>query len=91
MRLPSSELLPIEVDQIRQGIVNAQVDAHVLRGTEIRIVITREAMDNLKLQPGMRAYAILGESNHPLCSLSGPSALDSSNTNQGGSHETQCT
>ena len=66
MRIPAQELLPIEIESIVRGLVNAQVNARVLPGAEICITITLESLQELGLQLGSRAYAVIEESNNPL-------------------------
>jgi len=66
MKFASEDLISIEVLKIKSGAVNAQVNACVQAGAEIHITLTLEALQKLGIVEGMRAYAIVGESNHPI-------------------------
>jgi molybdopterin-binding protein len=63
MKISARNSIPAKVRTVVMGPVNAEVRLEIAPGLEIISVITKEAVENLGLIPGGRAYAIIKASS----------------------------
>ena len=63
MKISARNALPGMIRKIERGAVNAEVAIEVAPGLTIVSVITLDAVDNLKLKVGDRAYAVIKASS----------------------------
>ena len=63
MKVSARNALPGMIRKIERGAVNAEVVIEVAPGLQITSVITLDAVDNLKLKVGDRAYAVIKASS----------------------------
>jgi molybdate transport system regulatory protein len=63
MKVSARNALPGMIRKIERGAVNAEIAIEVAPGLTIVSVITLDAVDNLKLKVGDRAYAVIKASN----------------------------
>jgi molybdate transport system regulatory protein len=63
MKVSARNALPGMIRKIERGAVNAEVVIEVAQGLQIISVITLDAVDNLKLKVGDRAYAVIKASS----------------------------
>lgn len=63
MKVSARNTLPGQIRKIERGAVNAEVTIELAPGLTIVSVITLDAVDNLKLRPGDRAYAVIKASS----------------------------
>jgi molybdate transport system regulatory protein len=63
MKVSARNALPGMIRKIERGAVNAEVAIEVAPGLQIVSVITLDAVDNLKLRVGDRAYAVIKASS----------------------------
>lgn len=63
MKVSARNALPGMIRKIERGAVNAQIVIEVAPGLTIVSVITLDAVDNLKLKVGDRAYAVIKASS----------------------------
>jgi molybdopterin-binding protein len=63
MKVSARNALPGMIRKIERGAVNAEVVIEVAQGLQITSVITLDAVDNLKLKVGDRAYAVIKASS----------------------------
>lgn len=63
MKVSARNALPGMIRKIERGAVNAEVTIEVAPGLTIVSIITLDAVDNLKLKVGDRAYAVIKASS----------------------------
>ena len=63
MKVSARNALPGMIRKVERGAVNAEVTIEVAPGLQIVPVITLDAIDNLKLKVGDRAYAVIKASS----------------------------
>lgn len=63
MKLSARNILKGKVIQITKGAVNAEVIIELLGGSQLVSIITNSSVENLELQEGKQAYAIIKASN----------------------------
>lgn len=63
MKISARNLLPGTVEKINAGAVNAEVILKLEGGAQVTSVITLDAMKELGLQVGGKAYAVVKASN----------------------------
>lgn len=63
MKVSARNALPGMIRKIERGAVNAEVMIEVAPGLTIASIITLDAVDNLKLKVGDRAYAVIKASS----------------------------
>lgn len=63
MKVSARNTLPGMIRKIERGAVNAEIMIEVAPGLTIVSVITLDAVDNLKLKVGDRAYAVIKASS----------------------------
>jgi molybdate transport system regulatory protein len=63
MKVSARNALPGMIRKIERGAVNAELVIEVAPGLQIISVITLDAVDNLKLKVGDRAYAVIKASS----------------------------
>lgn len=63
MRLSARNCLKGKVVKLTMGAVNAEVVLELEGGTQIVSIITKESAENLNLQDGKDAYAVIKASN----------------------------
>ena len=63
MKLSARNTLPGTIQKIAMGAVNAQVTIEVAPGINIVSIITVDAVENLSLAEGKRAYAVIKASS----------------------------
>ena len=63
MKISARNELKGKVKRIVRGAVNSEVTLELPRGMEIVAIITNSSVDNLKLEEGDRAYAVIKASN----------------------------
>jgi len=63
MKLSARNTLPGTIRKIERGAVNAEVTIEVAPGITIVSIITLDAVQNLGLKEGARAYAVIKASN----------------------------
>jgi len=63
MKVSARNALPGMIRKIERGAVNAEVVIEVAPGLQITSIITLDAIDNLKLKVGDRAYAVIKASS----------------------------
>lgn len=63
MKLSARNILKGTITKINRGAVNCEVTIRLDSGTDVVSVITNEAVDNLGLQEGKPAYAVIKASN----------------------------
>ena len=63
MKISARNALPGMIRKIERGAVNAEIAIEVAPNLTIVSVITLDAVDNLKLKVGDRAYAVIKASS----------------------------
>ena len=63
MKVSARNTLPGTIQKIEMGAVNAQVTIEVAPGINIVSIITVDAVKNLSLADGKRAYAVIKASS----------------------------
>lgn len=63
MKISARNILKGQVKQIKPGAVNSEVIIELPGGAEIVSIITKASAENLKLEKGKAAYAIIKASN----------------------------
>lgn len=63
VRISARNTLPGMVRKVERGAVNAEVTLELAPGLFVVSVITLDAVDNLRLKPGDRAYAVIKASS----------------------------
>ena len=63
MELSARKTLPGTIRKIEMGAVNAQVTIEVAPGINVVSIITVDAVENLSLAEGKRAYAVIKASS----------------------------
>jgi molybdopterin-binding protein len=63
MKLSARNTLPGTIRKIEMGAVNAQVTIEVAPGIDLVSIITVDAVENLSLGEGKRAYAVIKASS----------------------------
>ena len=63
MKLSARNTLPGTIRKIEKGVVNAEVTIEVAPGITLVSVITLEAVKNLALKEGGKAYAVIKASS----------------------------
>ena len=63
MKLSARNTLPGTIRRIETGAVNAQVTIEVAPGINLVSIITVDAVENLSLAEGKRAYAVIKASS----------------------------
>jgi molybdopterin-binding protein len=63
MKVSARNALPGMIRKIERGAVNAEIAIEVAPGLTIAAIITLDAVDNLKLKVGDRAYAVIKASS----------------------------
>jgi molybdopterin-binding protein len=63
MNLSARNVLPGTVRKIEPGAVNAEVTIELAPGLNVVAVITLDAVENLELKVGERAYAVIKASS----------------------------
>jgi molybdopterin-binding protein len=63
MKLSARNTLPGTIRKIELGAVNAQVTIEVAPGINIVSIVTVDAVENLTLSEGKRAYAVIKASS----------------------------
>lgn len=63
IRLSARNCLEGKVSRVSEGSVNAEVVVQLSGGTEVFSIVTREAVDELGLKPGVSATAVIKASH----------------------------
>jgi molybdopterin-binding protein len=63
MKLSARNVLKGTVISVNHGAVNSEVVLELPGGTELVSIITRRSAEDLRLQPGSDAYAVVKASN----------------------------
>ena len=63
MKLSARNCLKGKVVKLTMGAVNAEVVLELDGGTQVVSIITKESAENLSLQEGKEAYAVIKASN----------------------------
>lgn len=63
IRLSARNCLPGKVTAVTDGAVNAEVTLTLEGGTEVHSIVTRQAISELGLAPGVRATAVIKASH----------------------------
>jgi len=63
MKLSARNILKGTVKEIEVGPVNAEIDLEVAPGITITSIITKKSCDNLGLEVGKEAYAVIKASS----------------------------
>lgn len=63
MKISARNMLKGKIKKIVRGAVNSEVMIELPRGMEIVAIITNNSVENLGLEEGMRAYAVIKASN----------------------------
>lgn len=63
MKISARNVLKGKVKKVVRGAVNSEVTLELPRGMEIVAIITNSSVDNLRLEEGERAYAVIKASN----------------------------
>jgi molybdopterin-binding protein len=63
MNLSARNVLPGTVRKVERGAVNAEVTIEIAPGLNVVSVITLDAVENLRLKVGERAYAVVKASS----------------------------
>ena len=63
MRLSARNVLKGTVVSVNHGAVNSEVILQLPGGAQLVSIITRQSAEDLKLQPGAEAYAVVKASN----------------------------
>jgi molybdopterin-binding protein len=63
MKLSARNTLPGTIRKIQMGAVNAQVTIEIAPGINIVSIVTVDAVENLNLSEGKRAYAVIKASS----------------------------
>lgn len=63
MKLSARNVFKGTVKTVEIGAVNAEVTIEIAPGIEMTSIITKKSCENLGLQPGKEAYAIIKASN----------------------------
>ena len=63
MKLSARNSLPGVIRSIEQGAVNAEVTIEIAPGLKVVSIVTLDAVKNLQLKVGSRAYAVIKASS----------------------------
>ncbi len=63
MKISARNMLMGKIKKIVRGAVNSEVMIELPRGMEIVAIITNNSVENLGLEEGMKAYAVIKASN----------------------------
>ena len=63
MRLSARNTLKGRVSEVRHGVVNSEVTLELPGGTQVTAIITKQSAEELGLQQGKEAYAIIKATN----------------------------
>jgi molybdopterin-binding protein len=63
MKISARNQLRGKITSISEGIVNTEVVIELAPGVEITSIITKSSADNMKLEVGQEAYAVVKASN----------------------------
>ena len=63
MRLSARNVLKGTVKSVSHGAVNSEVVLQLPGGVEVVSIITKHSAEDLKLEPGATAYAVIKASN----------------------------
>jgi molybdopterin-binding protein len=63
MKLSARNMIKGKVKSVTPGAVNSEIILELSDGTEIVSIITNKSAQQLKLQAGMTAYAVIKASN----------------------------
>jgi molybdopterin-binding protein len=63
MRISARNTIPGTIAKVKVGPVSAEVTINVAPGIDIVSVISATSAADMKLQPGMRAYAVIKASS----------------------------
>ena len=63
MKTSARNVVKGKVKRVVRGAVNSEVTLELPRGMEVVAIITNSSVDNLKLEEGDRAYAVIKASN----------------------------
>ncbi|TCS40316.1 TOBE domain-containing protein [Reinekea marinisedimentorum] len=63
MKLSARNTIAAKVLRINEGAVNVEVVMEISPGVEIVSIITKHAFENLNLEVGAQAYAVIKSSN----------------------------
>jgi molybdopterin-binding protein len=63
MRLSARNVLKGTVKSVSHGAVNSEVVLQLPGGVEVVSIITKHSAEDLKLEPGTQAYAVIKASN----------------------------
>ncbi|GAG00133.1 unnamed protein product [marine sediment metagenome] len=63
MKISARNMLKGKIKKIVRGAVNSEVTIELPRGIEVVAIITNNSVENLGLEEGRRAYAVIKASN----------------------------
>jgi molybdopterin-binding protein len=63
MKTSARNMLKGKVKKVELGAVNAEVLIEIAPGIEVVSIITKHSAQNLELEPGKEAYAVIKASN----------------------------
>ena len=63
MEISARNTLKGTIKTVQTGAINSEVTLEIAPGIEITAIITKESVDNLQLQPGKQAQAIIKASD----------------------------
>lgn len=63
MKISARNVVKGKVSKITRGAVNSEVDLEIPGGTHLVAIITNTSVDNLALDEGKEAYAVIKASN----------------------------
>lgn len=63
MKLSARNVLNGTVISVNHGVVNSEVILQLPGGAQLVSIITRQSAEDLKLEPGVEAYAVVKASN----------------------------
>ncbi len=63
MKLSARNVLEGTIKSVDHGAVNSEVVLELADGVQVVSIITKHSAEDLKLQPGSKAYAVIKASN----------------------------
>ncbi len=63
MKTSARNMLKGKVKKVELGAVNAEIVIEIAPGIEVVSIITKHSTQNLELEPGKEAYAVIKASN----------------------------
>lgn len=63
MKISARNVLKGTVKSVIHGVINSEIVIELPGGTQLTSIITKQSAEELKLKPGVEAYAVVKASN----------------------------